>query len=712
MSKKEDTKQFSHRASNGKQTHKPFKGKSNSSSSKRKGKLSIALKSLSHNNESTLSKQERKNQTKVKQLVQKEQLTQIKDMFSSQNGPARRIFCVPLTKNADPSRIPKVFLNGQSKGYVYSQLSKQRLHFDFVDTRDIGLILLKASAADTVIFVVSGLDSDGIDEFGAACFTAIRSQGLSSSIAYIQDLSSLPSPKDQKCLRQEWTDLFKKELATVHSRIFTDLDNNDNLVRVLSSIHLNGISWREPRSYLHVESLEQVSDDTIKIGGYSRGPKSFDPSGFVHLVGFGDFPVQQIDILQKDQKITCIYRTQESQQVEEIEMDTDTSGDISIEKEEDNQIVPISTKATKKSASSLPSGTSDYQSAWLSENETEQENDVENSTTSHKEISFAMDIEEEDDNCDLEEHKRRRTESKKRFPDEFDELDETISARERLSSYRGVKSLRTSEWDLSDNLPKEYGGVFQFQNYRHSRKRALNFSPDFESETSGKWIQLSIKVNDPSVLKNFIQSPSPLVVGLLKHEEKKTVLHMSISRNNSILESPLKSKDQLYIACGFRRFSTQPIFNTHNPTFRLQKMLRFLPEDGQTYVATSYLPVMYDPCPVLYFHPSNFSLIATGNILECNPNRVVLKRITLTGLPFKIHKKGAVIRFMFFNPVDIAWFKPVELETRDGRRGLIKESLGTHGYMKCTFDRQINSQDVVFMHLYKRIFPKWTTYSI
>ena len=444
--------------------------------------------------------------------------------------------------------------------------------------------------------------------------------------------------------------------------------------------------------------------DVIRVDGYSRGAKSFNPNGFVHLVGYGDFPILQIDILQKDKSFVNLPRNEPIDQIEDVEMRTDID-EPSLEGIGED--LPIDSEIEEEPTCKIPKGTSDYQSTWLSDDDVEPENEPEASTAS-KEISFAMDIEE--DKLNFEEHRRRRTESKKKFPDEFDELDETISAKERLSKYRGVKSLRTSEWYLGDALPKEYETIFQFQNYRQSRKRALNFSP--VNETCGKWIQLDIKINDPSILENFIRCPSPLLVGLLKHEEKMTLMHLTIKRTGANLESPLKSKDQLFIACGFRRFAIRPIFGTNNSTFKLQKMLRYLPEDGQMLVASAYMPATYDPCPVLYFNPNNFPLIATGNVLECNTDRVVLRRITLTGLPFRIHKKIAVVRFMFFNPIDIAWFKPVELETRDGRRGLIKESLGTHGYMKCTFDKQINSQDVVFMHLYKRIFPKWSTRTI
>lgn len=73
-----------------------------------------------------------------------------------------------------------------------------------------------------------------------------------------------------------------------------------------------------------------------------------------------------------------------------------------------------------------------------------------------------------------------------------------------------------------------------------------------------------------------------------------------------------------------------------------------------------------------------------------------------------MHKRSAVVRFMFFNREDITYFKPCKLRTKYGRTGHIKEPLGTHGHMKCVFDGQLKSQDTVLLNLYKRVFPKWT----
>lgn len=75
---------------------------------------------------------------------------------------------------------------------------------------------------------------------------------------------------------------------------------------------------------------------------------------------------------------------------------------------------------------------------------------------------------------------------------------------------------------------------------------------------------------------------------------------------------------------------------------------------------------------------------------------------------------------MFFNPKDVKYFKPVELFTKFGLRvrlflflfsiiyqGHIKDSLGTHGLMKCQFNDFMKSNDTVCLPLYKRQFPHW-----
>lgn len=115
--------------------------------------------------------------------------------------------------------------------------------------------------------------------------------------------------------------------------------------------------------------------------------------------------------------------------------------------------------------------------------------------------------------------------------------------------------------------------------------------------------------------------------------------------------------------------------------------------------------------PIKYTTPSAESegktLIASGSLMSVNPDRLLIKRIVLTGYPVGVNKRAAVVRHMFYEPDDIRWFKPVKLWTKYGLTGHIKEPRGTKGYLKATFDGFIKNHDTVCMNLYKRQFPPW-----
>jgi pre-rRNA-processing protein TSR1 len=80
-------------------------------------------------------------------------------------------------------------------------------------------------------------------------------------------------------------------------------------------------------------------------------------------------------------------------------------------------------------------------------------------------------------------------------------------------------------------------------------------------------------------------------------------------------------------------------------------MERFMPSSG-AFCATVFAPITFPPSNVLVFRQNSqdkLQLIAKGIVLDTNPDRIILKRVRLSGHPFKVNKRTAVVRYMFFN---------------------------------------------------------------
>lgn len=145
-------------------------------------------------------------------------------------------------------------------------------------------------------------------------------------------------------------------------------------------------------------------------------------------------------------------------------------------------------------------------------------------------------------------------------------------------------------------------------------------------------------------------------------------MHFKIQRHFEHT-TPVQSKQEVEVHCGFRKMTIRPVFSLETTpggnagSGEKLKYLRFLRHDVSV-IASTYSPIVFAPCKILMFTKNeNGSLVtlATGHVLPPNPLAVILKRIILTGYPLKVHKKRAVIRYMFFNPKDVKYFKPVEL---------------------------------------------------
>ena len=324
--------------------------------------------------------------------------------------------------------------------------------------------------------------------------------------------------------------------------------------------------------------------------------------------------------------------------------------------------------------------------------------------------------------ADAEEHRQ--------FPDEI-ELQPHTLARERLAKYRGLKSLKTSVWDIEadkPDQPSEWTRLLDISDYRAAKSKVIRDSL-VGGVKPGTRVHVQLKGVPRHLIDNHNPSKPLTLFSLLRHEHKFSCINMSLTLKSDANGS-IKSKDELVVQVGPRRFTVNPLFSQPSATPNdVHKFERYL-HPGRTAVASFIAPVTWGNVPVLFFQHSasphitdpeavdtakvlkpspSYNLVGTGTTLPPSTSRVIAKRAVLTGQPYKIHKRLVTVRYMFFNKEDVAWFKALPLWTNRGRQGTIKESLGTHGYYKATFDGRINPMEAVGVSLYKRVWPKIAT---
>ncbi|XP_062887263.1 pre-rRNA-processing protein TSR1 homolog [Mobula hypostoma] len=697
--------------------------------------------------------------------------------LGSRDGPPHLVAVIPLHGGIgvqDALRLicsdeKATVFDGDGSGQCFGLVSarfKRRFYFVRANAGDIHAVLDLAKVADTLMFVLDPYE--GWDSYGDFCLSCLLAQGFPSHVFVVQGVNDLPTKKRADA---------KRNLSRILERRFLDakpfhLDTEQEavqLIRHMGDQKQRQLSYRHHRSYLLAQHVAfEASEEsglvgTLKVTGYVRG-KPLDVNKLVYIVGHGDFQMSQVDgppdpmpLNPRVTKKTAGAEDASCEMEEDVKvlMKADCSKQESLELEvvpdpmEGEQTWPTdeelreaddALRESRKIVRRVPKGTSDYQAAWILDDEEDVDKEEESGDEMEEEelmgdaVSQASDESDDegeavdecetmtlpesvrDDNYDekideaeeeemLEKYKQERMDEM--FPDEVD-TPKDVAARVRFQKYRGLKSFRASPWDPKENLPRDYARIFQFQNFARTRKRIFSEQTEEQEGAMAGWYVTVHICHVPLTVMESFKPQAPLVLfTLLPHEQKMSVVHFLLRRHASNSE-PVKSKEMMVFHCGCRRFRAPPLFSQHTAAnkFKCERFLR----PNTTVVGTVYCPITFPPATVLMFRQranGMQDLIATGSVLKVDPDRVIVKRITLSGHPFKIMSKTSVVRYMFFNRDDVLWFKPVELRTKWGRRGHIKEPLGTHGHMKCLFDGQLKSQDTVLMNLYKRVFPRW-----
>ncbi|MCJ1313907.1 Glycoside hydrolase 2 (Mannanase, beta-galactosidase) [Agyrium rufum] len=199
-----------------------------------------------------------------------------------------------------------------------------------------------------------------------------------------------------------------------------------------------------------------------------------------------------------------------------------------------------------------------------------------------------------------------------------------------------------------------------------------------------------------------------LVGGLVPTEERFGFVQVRIKRHRWH-KKILKTNDPLIFSLGWRRFQTMPVYSISDSRTR-NRMLKYTPEHMHCF-GTFYGPLIAPntgfSC-VQSFSNQNpgFRIAATGVVLNVDETTEIVKKLKLTGHPYKIFRTTAFIKDMFGSSLEIAKFEGASIRTVSGIRGQIKRALSKpEGHYRATFEDKILMSDIVFLRAWYPLRP-------
>ncbi|CAJ0761547.1 17251_t:CDS:10 [Entrophospora sp. SA101] len=290
--------------------------------------------------------------------------------------------------------------------------------------------------------------------------------------------------------------------------------------------------------------------------------------------------------------------------------------------------------------------------------------------------------------------------------------------REELAKKKAfLKKKFDAEYD--DNKDKPKGDFYDEVKEEIAKQLQIN-REEFESDdpvaramiegfSPGTYVRILLNEIPCEFVKHFDPIYPIIVGGLLTTEENLGFIQLRIKRHRWH-KKILKTNDPLIFSIGWRRFQSMPIYSLNDGT--RNRMLKYTPEHMHC-LATIYGPI-HPPstsfCAVQSVSASNtasFRISATGVVLDINHSVEIVKKLKLTGLPYKIFKNTAFIKDMFSSALEVAKFEGAAIRTVSGIRGQVKKAvLKSDGHFRATFEDKILMSDIIFLRAWYPIKPK------
>lgn len=208
----------------------------------------------------------------------------------------------------------------------------------------------------------------------------------------------------------------------------------------------------------------------------------------------------------------------------------------------------------------------------------------------------------------------------------------------------------------------------------------------------GSYLRIEVEKAPCEMVENFDPTYPIIIGGLLAAEERFGFVQVRLKRHRWFPHT-LKTNDPLIFSLGWRRFQSVPIYSLDDHSIRM-RLLKYTPEHMHCY-ATFYGPVALPNTGFCAFNSltpesKGFRVSATGVVLDIDRSVKVVKKLKLTGVPYKIFKNTAFIKDMFTSALEIAKFEGANIRTVSGIRGQVKRALPKpDGAFRATFEDKV-----------------------
>ncbi|KAJ7288551.1 GTP binding protein [Mycena rebaudengoi] len=225
----------------------------------------------------------------------------------------------------------------------------------------------------------------------------------------------------------------------------------------------------------------------------------------------------------------------------------------------------------------------------------------------------------------------------------------------------------------------------------------------------GTYVRIELADVPCEMIEHFDPAYPIVVGGLLPAEERFGYVQVRIKRHRWYVKT-LKTNDPLIFSLGWRRFQSVPIYSLDDHSIRM-RMLKYTPEHMHCY-ATFYGPVALPNTGFCAFNSlagdtPGFRVSATGVVLDIDRSVKIVKKIKLTGVPYKIFKNTAFVRDMFSTALEVAKFEGANIRTVSGIRGQVKKGLSKpDGAFRATFEDKVLKSDIIFLRAWYSIQPR------